>query len=144
MADEMRERLLASYGDMGEAMVVQTVLEAGGVPCRIADLADLPRHMFGILGAMDRSVGLWVLEADVERATALLGTMETTESGVDEEALAAEALTAAAPAGAGPQEPLASRSRRTWEARHAPGIWRVALVVAVSAVAVLLAARGCA
>lgn len=144
MTDEVRERLLASYGDMGEAMVVQNVLEAGGVPCRMADLADLPRHMFGILGAMDRSVGLWVLEADVERATALLATMGTTETGVDEEMLAAEALAAAPPDGppAPGQEPGPS-PRPAGRTRGPPSIARAALALVVAGLAILLAVRGC-
>jgi hypothetical protein len=143
MADDLRERLLASFGDMGEAMVAQNVLDSAGVPCRVADLAGLPSHMMGTLGGINRSVGIWVLEPDVERAVAMLAAPGASGSGVDEEALTAEAL-AAAPPDEPAQEPFASPSQRAAEARHAPGIGRVALVVVVSTVAVLLAQRGCA
>ncbi len=144
MADPVRERLLASYGDLGEAMVAENVLHAGGVACRTGDLAGLPSHLLGSLGGINRSVGIWVLETDVERAVTLLAEMEAAGSAVDEDALAAEALAAAPPDAPAAQEPFASSSRRTPVSRHAPGMGRLALVVAVSAVAVLLAARGCA
>jgi putative signal transducing protein len=141
MAEELRERLLASYAGMGEAMVVQNVLEAGGVPCRLADLEQLPSHMLGMAGGLGRSVGLWVLEADVERATALLGTLAATGAGVDEEALEAEAL-AAAPAGGATREAARAAGPRAVRAARAPWIARAAIALAVAA-AVLLASRGC-
>ena len=98
MPEPLRELLLASYADMGEAMVVRSVLEARGVTCRIGDLANLPTHVFGIAGGLRRSVGLYVLETDVERASAVLAS-GMSENEVDEEALAAAAM-AAAPEGA--------------------------------------------
>jgi hypothetical protein len=150
MADPDLERLLASYGDLGEAMVAENVLRSGGVPCRVGDLAGLPSHLLGSLGGINRSVGIWVLETDVQRAVALLADMEAVGTALDEEALAAEAM-AAVPPGApearhapAPQEPFASRSRRAWEARHAPGGGRVALVLAAAAIALVVGARGCA
>jgi len=94
MTPTAREVLLASYADQGEAMVVQNVLETAGVPCRVGDLAHVPAHMFGIAGAMGRSVGIWVGEADVERARAVLDEMGGVEHGVDPHALEAEALAA--------------------------------------------------
>src|SRR5512140_1405323 len=97
MGDPLRERLLASYADLGEALVVQNVLETEGIPCRVGDLANLPAHVLGIAGGMRRSVGLWVLESDAERATALLAELGAPEA-IDDEALAAEALAT----GAGP------------------------------------------
>jgi Putative prokaryotic signal transducing protein len=93
--EHLRECLLASYAHMGEAMIAQNVLEAAGVPCRVGDLANIPSHLFGIAGAMGRSVGLWVLEIDLERATKLLESGVT--ENVDEDALAAEAMAAAPP-----------------------------------------------
>jgi hypothetical protein len=103
MSDDPGEHLLASYPGLAAAVVAQNVLEAGGVPCRIADLANLPQYAFSIMGAYARPVGLWVLEADVERAEALLDSTDGDGSAVDEEALAAEALAAApAPPGASP------------------------------------------
>jgi Putative prokaryotic signal transducing protein len=135
VADDVRERLLASYAHMGEAMVVQNVLQAGGVPCRIADLEQIPTHVLGMAGALGRSVGLWVLEMDVERATSLLSTMAATDAAVDEEALAAEALSATAPA------PARVRPART---SVAPSPWFVRpMVVLVAGMAALLAWRGC-
>jgi hypothetical protein len=143
MGDDVRERLLASYGDMGQAMVAQSVLESGGVPCRVGDLAGLPGHLMGSLGGINRSVGVWVLEPDVERATAMLAATETADGGVDEEALAAaapggavredEGAPMAAPGGA-----LAAR------APGAPPVARVTFLLAVAVAAALLAARGCA
>jgi Putative prokaryotic signal transducing protein len=146
MADDLRERLLASYAHMGEAMVIQNVLETGGVPCRVADLSEVPRHMFGIAGSLGRSVGLWVLEADVERATSLLASMEVTGGGVDEEALAAEALAAPAPESVEPERVPGDATAR---ARRGPGSeaglpWSVRAVLAFAvALAALLAWRGC-
>ncbi len=148
MADDLRERLLASCADMGEAMVIQNVLQAGGVPCRVADLAHIPSHMFGIAGALGRSVGLWVLEVDVERATSLLATLAATGGAVDEEALAAEALAAAAP---GTEEPeteteqvvAPERARpASASAAQSPRFAR-AMLAFLAALAALLAWRGC-
>lgn len=146
MADDLRERLLTTYAHMGEAMVVQNVLQAGGVPCRVADLAHVPSHMLGVAGAMGRSVGLWVLEVDVERATSLLAALATTEARVDEDALAAEALGAAGPGseGRGSARAIAPARLRPVPARAARSPWlvRVATALAVAGAA-LLAVRGC-
>jgi hypothetical protein len=146
MADDLRERLLASYAHTGEAMVIQNVLEAGGVPCRVADLEHLPSHMFGMAGALGRSVGLWVLEVDVDRATSLLATMATTDGGVDEEALAAEALAAAAPGSGKPGTVQVDAPARVGPARpsapHLPWFARATFAFAV-VLAGLLAWRGC-
>jgi hypothetical protein len=143
MAGNLRERLLASYADLGEAMVIQNVLEAGGVPCRVADLAQVPSHLFGIAGALGRSVGLWVLEADVDRATSLLATMATAGSGVDEEALEREAL-AAAPVGAEPRtEPPAPDRVRPARATGSPLSWFARAAVVLVVVLAALATRGC-
>lgn len=139
MPDDLGERLLASYAGMSEAMVVQSVLEAGGVPCRVADLAHVPDHVFGVAGGLGRSVGVWVLEADVERATALLATLAATDGGVDEEALAAEALAAAPP---GRVEPEEERGVAPGRVRTAPWFVRAALV-SVGVLALFLVARGC-
>jgi hypothetical protein len=144
MADDLRERLLASYADLGQAMVIQNVLETEGIPCRVGDLADLPAHVLGIAGGMRRSVGLWVLEADVERATTLLATLGAPEA-IDEEALAAEALAAA---------PVHTRSRIHDEgsprgppltrdaARPRPWVWGAAFGL-LAAVALPFVLRGC-
>jgi hypothetical protein len=143
MADDLRERLLASYADMGEAMVVQNVLQAGGVPCRVADLGHVPSHMFGMAGGLGRSVGLWVLEVDVERATTLLATLGATDGGVDEEALTAEAL-AAAPRGSESPEEEMPASGRPSVTRTARSPWLVRVVFAlVVGVVMVLASRGC-
>lgn len=144
MADGLRERLLASYAHMGEAMVIQNVLEAGGVPCRVADLGHVPSHMFGIAGALGRSVGLWVLEVDVERATSLLATLATTDGGVDEETLAAEALAAAVPGSREREAQPAVAPVRPARASAARSPWFVrATFVLVAALVALLASRGC-
>ncbi len=120
MADPARERLLASYGDLGEAMVAENVLHAGGVACRVGDLAGLPSHLLGSLGGLNRSVGIWVLEADVARAHSVLATMRPAE---------ADRLDDHAPAGA---------------ARSGRGARWIAPAVAavVLAVVALFAARG--
>lgn len=97
MPDDLREQLLASYPDVGPAMIAQSVLESGGVPCRIYDLAGLPPQVFGMMGAHARPVGLWVLDVNAERAAAMLAAAGADGAVVDEDALAAEAL-AAAPA----------------------------------------------
>lgn len=145
MADDLRERLLASYADLGEAMVIQNVLEASGVPCRVADLGHIPAHMFGIAGALGRSVGIWVLEADVERAASLLATMGASESGVDEEALAAEAMAAPAPSSDEPaaEQVIAPARARPPLAREAHPRRSAAIFVLLSVVAALLASRAC-
>lgn len=145
MADDLRERLLASYAETGEAMVVQNVLETEGIPCRVADLAQLPRHVFGMAGALGRSVGVWVLEVDAERAKELLATLGTAEAGVDEEALVAEALAAASsspeeePARAGPParaRPLTAGSAASpWLSR--------AVGIGFAVLAIVLISRGC-
>ncbi len=146
MPDDLRERLLATYAGMGEAMVVQNVLEAGGVPCRVADLENIPSHVFGLAGALGRSVGLWVLEADVERACSLLATLGTADSGVDEEALAAEALAAAAPGSDAPDDervvaPVRARPAPA-RAGHSPWLVRATFAFLV-VVAAWLAFRAC-
>lgn len=97
MPDDLREQLLASYPDVGPAMVAQSVLESGGVPCRIYDLAGLPQQVFGMMGAHARPVGLWVLNVNAERAAAMLAEAGAEGAVVDENELAAEAL-AASPA----------------------------------------------
>jgi hypothetical protein len=146
MADASRDRLLASYADMGEAMVIQNLLEAEGIRCRIMDLDNVPAHLFGILGPISRSVGVWVAEPELERAVSLLSTLGAVETRIDEEALAAEAL-AAAPARAsdGERRPLPAPERgRTRSAAEARAPWRGAATVAVLvAGAALLLARGC-
>jgi hypothetical protein len=143
--DGLGELMLASFADMGEAMVVQNVLEAGGVPCRIADLANLPRHVFGIAGAAGRPVGIWILEVDAERARALLADLDTGATGVDEDALAAEALGGASAAGEGEGSGAgAGRGRAPGErAGRLPSIVTAA-IVALVVIAFLLASRGCA
>jgi hypothetical protein len=146
MPDDLRERMLASYADLGEAMVVQNVLETGGVPCRVADLGNLPSHVVGMPGGMNRSMGLWVLEADVDRARELLATLGSTEHGVDEEALAAEALAAVAPEGheSGRLAPEPARGRPlAAERRPAPWLGRAVFALFV-AMALAWLARGCA
>ncbi|HEU4384723.1 MAG TPA: DUF2007 domain-containing protein [Anaeromyxobacteraceae bacterium] len=144
MADRLREHLLATFADRGAAMVIESVLEANGVPCRVGDVAGIPAHMLGIAGAAGRSVGVWVLEQDAERATSLLATMEAPGSGVDEEALAAEAMAAppphdtpepgqvVAPARASPPVGRAGRSP-----------WPRAVFASLAVLAALAAWRGC-
>ena len=145
--DGLGELLLASFADMGEAMVVQNVLEAGEVPCRVADLANLPRHVFGIAGAAGRPVGIWILEVDAERARALLADMDTSATGVDEEALAAEALGVAKAGAEGEGEgPGAGAGRSSSPSERAGRLPSVvtAVIAALVAIAVLLGSRGCA
>ncbi len=146
MADRRRERLLATCADRGEAMVIESVLEANGVICRVGDLAGVPAHMFGIAGAAGRSVGVWVLETEVERATLLLATLGTPGSGMDEEALAAEAVSAAAPlAGAPETEQVVEPVRASPSAAAAaPSRWSgLAILVPILVLAAVLAWRGC-
>jgi len=146
MADRIREHLLASCADTGEAMVLKSVLEANGVLCRIGDLAGVPAHLFGIAGAAGRSVGVWVLEGDVERATSLLATLGTPESGVDEEALAAEAIAAAAPPSAEAEpEPVIARARPSPPVAGARPSGRLgrSILASLMVLAALLAWRGC-
>ncbi len=145
MSDGTRERLLASYGDMGHAMVVQNALESGGVPCRVGDLAGVPNHMLGMFGMAGRSIGVWVLEADAEQAAALLATLEGGDGGLDEDALAAEAM-AAAPEPSHPGAPsadqgTAARTARSARPTRAPWLGPAALAVLV--VTVLLTTRAC-
>jgi hypothetical protein len=151
MSDDLRERLLASYADVGEAMVIQSLLEAEGIACRVADLAQIPSHMLGIAGSLNRSVGLYVLESDVERATSLLATLAAPENAVDEEALAAEAEAAAIPAqeAAAPpsSEPPGERDTPTTRSRprsvSAMSSIPRAVVAVLVTLAVLLVVRGC-
>lgn len=148
MLEPSRDRLLASYADMGEAMVVQNVLQTGGVTSRLADLAQVPSHMFGIAGALNRSVGLWVREDDVERACALLATMQEAGAGLDEDELTAEALAAApSTAEAHPEpEPVVVTERHavpaTARETRSPLLGRVLLVSGL-ALAALLAFQRC-
>ncbi len=144
MTDASRERLLASYGDMGQAMVVQNALETSGVPCRIGNLAGVPNHLLGVFGMAGRSVGVWVLEADAERAASLLATLEANGGSVDEEALAAEAMAAAPeppPRDAAAEHDDAATPRPSARPGRAP--WLVPAVVAVLVIAALAASRGC-
>ena len=129
MAEDLRDCLLASYADMGEAMVAQNVLEVGGVSCRIGDLAHIPSHLFGMAGGLGRSVGLWVLDIDVERASSLLATGMV---GIDEAALISEALATAETSGKDRNPSRCSRRQkasrdpsrrpipRGWSARRSP------------------------
>ena len=151
VGDDLRERLLASYADLGEAMVIQNVLEAEGIASRVEDLGHVPDHVFGIAGALKRSVGLYVLEVDVDRAGALLATLGAPENAVDEEALRAQAEAAVlrAEESPAPESPAwelrrqapsperaaaaaATRPRRAG-ARSAGPPWRIAAAVAVAA-----------
>ncbi|HET9599685.1 MAG TPA: DUF2007 domain-containing protein [Anaeromyxobacteraceae bacterium] len=147
-APEMRETLLASYADLGEAMVIENVLEAEGIPCRVADLAQLPAHTLGIGGRYGRSVGLWVLEADLERARSVLATLGAPEHAVDEEALAAaaEAATPGEPPEpeAPPHAPEPPQARRPAGAvvSRSPAA-AIAAVVVVASALVLVLSRGC-
>jgi hypothetical protein len=149
MANGDRERLLSTYGDMGAAMAVQSVLEAEGIPCRVGDLEGIPDHMRGMLGGLNRSVGVWVLESDVERAVELLGSAE--QGGApSEEALAAEALAAGgAPAepGAPPAGPEPEPAPARDPPRQSPGsagpVGGLFLVAAAALAFVVLQARGC-
>jgi hypothetical protein len=130
---------------MGEAMVAQSVLEAGGVPCRIGDLASIPSHLYGIAGGMGRSVGLWVLEIDVERASSLLASGGD-GSHVDEAALAAEAMAAAPPAeGQAEEDPVVAMEENApppIAPTHPPWAGRALLILLIAGVA-LVASRGC-
>lgn len=141
--DPLRERMLASYAELGEAMVHQNVLEAEGIPCRVADLARFHDHMLGVAGGLGRSVGLWVLEADAERAASILATLGSGEGAVDEEALATEAMAAGStartpdepPVREGPAPPGARASGPGWIGGAALATIAIALAVLVS--------RGC-
>jgi hypothetical protein len=147
MTDPLRECLLASYSSAAEAMLVQNVLEAGGVPCRVGDLANLPSFMFGVLGPMGRSVGVWVLEANAERARALRLEMGSPASSLDEAAVAEEAMAAGLPGAAPAAEVEGLPPGAEPEAAHAtpPTLSWGALLSALAAVAVaaLVALRGC-
>lgn len=145
MADDLGERLLASYADLGEAMVIQNVLETEGIPCRIADLAQLPSHVFGMGGTLGRSVGLWVLEVDAERAVSLLAALGAPETAVNEEALTAEAL-AAGPASTRERVAPADTPARGRSLTAGPGVSSRLTRVASAVLALLAAiaiARGC-
>jgi hypothetical protein len=114
MDENLNQKLLASFGDMGEALVAQSILEAGGVPCRVGDLAGLPKDLYGMIGSLGRIAGIWVLAVDVERATALLAEMR--ESGpIDDAALAAEAMAA------GRESDAAARAEHAEQAADAGG-----------------------
>ncbi len=154
MRADLGERLLASYADLGEAMVAKSFLEAQGIPCRTDDLANLASHALGIAGSLGRSVGLWVLEADVERAVSLLAGA-TSENLVDEDALAAEAIAAGEE---GETEGRARDSEKELQAdeaivgapggplpiapAHSPWFAR-AVFASVVAIIALLVSRGC-
>lgn len=143
MGDDLRERLLASYPDMGQAMVVQNVLESEGIACRIADLGELPSHAFGMAGGLRRSVGLWVLELEAERARSLLAELDSADGAVDEEALAAEALAAPPAERRAEAEPERPRGRRlTAERVVSPWLGSTVVVVLV-VLAALAVVRGC-
>lgn len=140
MGDDLRERLLASYADLGEALVIQNVLETEGIPCRVGDLANLPAHVLGIAGGMRRAVGLWVLESDAERATALLAELGAPDA-VDEEALAVEALAAGPAARADAARTVAGAHHAAARRSGRPG-WLVAVLAAGAiALAAFLLAR---
>jgi hypothetical protein len=94
MTEPARDELLRSFADFGSAMMAQSVLEAGGVRCRLNDLANVPSQALGVWGGMGRSVGLWVGEADVAHANELLETMGSAEAPVDPAELEAEAIAA--------------------------------------------------
>ncbi len=146
MGDDLREQLLASYPDAGQAMVVQSVLEAEGIACRIADLGELPSHTFGMAGGLHRSVGLWVLAPEAERARELLAELGSPEGAVDEEALAAEAL-AAPPPGSQAAEPEPAqpvRGRRLTADHRVVSPWLGSTVLVILVIlAALAATRGC-
>lgn len=138
MADDHRDCLLASYADMGEAMVIQNVLETEGIRCRMLDLDNVPPHLFGMPGAAGRSVGLWVSGADVDRARSLLTTLGSTETTVDAAALEAEAL-AAIEEGPGEPEPgPEAPPARPAPVRRAAGV-PGPLIALIAAVIALLA-----
>jgi hypothetical protein len=129
------ERMLASYPDMNPALVAQNLLESEGIPCRVSDLANLPQYVLGLAGGLSRPVGLWVLEDDADRASALLATLAS-DGPVDEEALTAAALAEAHPDAESAATELPGR-------QDPPQLFgRAAVVVIAVAVAVLLA-RAC-
>lgn len=132
MNDRLRETLLVSCADLGEALVVQSFLHAAGIPCRLGvdDRAPVPCDVAGNDGPLaPRPVGIWVLEADVARAHSVLATMSpATAAGPD-----AEAPSTARPSH--PAAPAPSAGRRAgWVA---PAVMAVVLLVAA-----LLAVRG--
>lgn len=94
MSRDLDQKLVASFADLGEAKLAGSILEDLGIPYRMADLAQLPRGVFGESGTLGRSAGIWVLEADHDRAAAALAELRSSEAAVDESALAAEALAA--------------------------------------------------
>jgi hypothetical protein len=147
MTAPLRECLLASYSSAAEAMLVQNVLEVGGVPCRVGDLANLPSFMFGILGPMGRSIGVWVLEVNVVPARALLAEMRSPASSLDEAAVAEEAMAAALPARPerdgepeGVSSGLASQADQPPSALSGPALFFALVGVAAAA---MVALRGC-
>lgn len=97
MDQGLNKQLIASFANTTEALAAQAALEAEGIPCELGDLAQLPSpYLFGGMGALGRSAGIWVLQVDAERAAAVIA--ELRESGaVDEAALAAEAMAGAEP-----------------------------------------------
>jgi hypothetical protein len=126
MDARLNKKLLATFADASEALAAQSLLEEGGVPCQVGDLAQLPSQMFG-LGTLGRSVGIWVLAADFEGASALLAELRESP-GVDEASLAAEAL--AAHAGAAEVEPPGAPERPgVGASRFSPAARALALVL---------------
>jgi hypothetical protein len=133
MNDRLRETLLVSCADLGEALVVQSFLQAAGIPCRLGvdDRAPVPCDVTGNDGPLaPRPVGMWVLEADVARAHSVLATMSpaTAAAGLETE----ESSASGASRRVVPERPAGRRAG--W---IAPTLLAVVLLVAA-----LLAARG--
>jgi hypothetical protein len=140
--DDLREQLLASYADFGEAMVTQNLLEAEGIPCRVADLSGVPDSVLGIAGRFHRSYGLYVLDVDAERACTLLATLSATENALSDEALAAEAAASASPSQEYEERGRAPVRSQAHPARAARPLWG-ALLAAIAVIAALLVVRAC-
>ena len=59
------KQLIASFANTTEALAAQAALEAEGIPCEVGDLAQLPSpYLFGGLGSLGRSAGIWVLQVE--------------------------------------------------------------------------------
>ncbi len=129
------QKLLASFANISAAKVAQGMLEAAGIPCRVDDLAEIPSHLFGPLGSVGRSAGIWVLEVDLERAAAVMVEMRETADVVDEAALAAEAMAAGTPPEAeesAPEERMPPDGAGSTPERRSPRGRTLAVVVLVA------------
>jgi len=142
MDPRLDKHLIASFADTTEALAAQTALEAEGIPCEVGDLAQVPSpYLIGGLGALGRSVGIWVLQVDAERARAVIAELRESDA-VDEGALAAEALAGVAPGGEEPAPARPTLVQGAGSTRFSPAAQALAIVLLL-AIAMGLITTGC-